>query len=178
VEDIFQRYLGRGAEPAAVDYWSDFMVQRKSETDFHVAVLTSDEYRTLVGGADEQYVESLYLDILHRPADPTGEADWLEILGRTNGAAEVVTGLLNAPESYTKVSDAAYTRYFGQLLAESDGIVTATSIGSWLSTELSGMSAGQSVFDAVANNLANTSTSAFKEFREEFIDHLQESLDG
>ena len=42
-------------------------------------------------------------------------------------------------------------------------------IGSALSTAVSGLDADQSAIDVIGNNLANISTTSYKEFRNEFV---------
>jgi hypothetical protein len=60
--------------------------------------------------------------------------------------------------------------------SESDGPVAT--LGSALSTALSGLDIYQSAIDVVANNLANISTTAYKQFRSEFVNNFYNTLDG
>ncbi|MFO0948886.1 MAG: flagellar hook-basal body complex protein [Planctomycetota bacterium] len=49
-------------------------------------------------------------------------------------------------------------------------------LGSALSTALSGLNANQSALDVIGNNLANTNTTSFKAFRNEFVNNFYNTL--
>jgi hypothetical protein len=178
VEAVYQRYLGRAAEADAVAYWTDF-IGAQDETAFHIAILTSAEYRT-AAGSDAQYIQSLYADLLNRTADSAEESYWLATLGNADGATQVASGVLNSVESCVRMLEASYVQYHEMIFLSSAAASSevggpVATLGSALSTALSGLDTYQSSIDVVANNLANISTTAYKQFRSEFFDDLQDA---
>jgi ELWxxDGT repeat protein len=143
VEAVYQQYLGRSADSGAIPYWAAFIDER-SELDFQLAILTSDEYRN-AAGSDAQYIQALYQDILGRPADSGGETFWLDVLDGPNGPAQVVMGLLTSRESYASLLDDAYLQFLGRH-------VDPASETYWLDQ----LSSGEITFDGLYAKIVNS----------------------
>ena len=88
IESTFNQFLGRGAESAAVSFWSTQMADGLTDAQFAASVLGSPEAFTHNGANDKQLLDAFYLTLLDRSGEPSGEDFWLEQLnaGSSNGA--------------------------------------------------------------------------------------------
>ena len=96
--------------------------------------LDSAEY---LGKGDKYFVDHMYLSLLGRPFDGTGEAHWLDVLGDdpsgnpTHAASltheQVIRGFLYSRESLTRLVE-GYYQIFLRRLAEPTGL------SSWLAS--------------------------------------------
>ena len=88
VQSTYNQFLGRGAESAAVSFWSTQMADGLTDAQFAASVLGSPEAFTHNGANDQQLLDAFYLTLLDRSGEPSGENFWLEQLGAgsSNGA--------------------------------------------------------------------------------------------
>ena len=88
IQSAYKQFLDRGAESAAVSFWSTQMAGGLTDAQFAAAVLGSAEAFTHNGGNDKQLLDAFYLTLLDRAGEPAGEDFWLEQLtgGSSNGA--------------------------------------------------------------------------------------------
>ena len=69
VQTMFQRYLGRSAEPAAASSFSVFLMRGGTVEEETALILGSPEYFQNHGGTDSKFADGLYHDLLGRPVD-------------------------------------------------------------------------------------------------------------
>jgi streptogramin lyase len=63
------------------------------------------------GTPDARFVSQVYLDLLHRPAEPIGLAFWSSALSQGALRADIVQGIEGSPEYRTVVVQDLYTRF-------------------------------------------------------------------
>ncbi len=80
---------------------------RRGRTRLRLELL---EDRTLPSTVNQAFVGQVYQDLLGRPADPTGLAEWTVALDEGESRAAVVTGIITAPslEFYAQQIQQAY----------------------------------------------------------------------
>jgi hypothetical protein len=111
VDNIYQTYLNRPADAAGRAFWVNALLTGETEANVIVAFVTSAEY-TAMNPTDSDYVSALYQDVLGRPADSAGLADWLQLLQLgVEGRAQVALSFLNSPEAYLNDVNYDYTTF-------------------------------------------------------------------
>jgi virginiamycin B lyase len=65
---------------------------------------------TVNGTANQRYVSQLYLDLLHRPVDPIGLANWATMLDQGVERFRIVWGIISSPEYHNLVIQDLYHR--------------------------------------------------------------------
>jgi hypothetical protein len=76
VDELYQRVLGRPADPAAKAYWADRLTSGTAESTFASFVYGSPELYGRAGGTPTGYVALLYRDVLGREPDAAGADYW------------------------------------------------------------------------------------------------------
>jgi autotransporter-associated beta strand protein len=136
VDNIYQTYLKRSADAAGRAFWVNALLNGESEANVIVAFVTSAEY-TAMHPSDSDYVSGLYQDVLGRPADAAGLANWLQMMQFSfKSRAQVALSFLSSPEAYLDAVNYDYTHFLkrspdaaGQqtaLAALQNGTVTPT----------------------------------------------------
>jgi hypothetical protein len=133
VSDFYFTLLNRAPDPEGLQAWVQ-QLEGGAMTEEQVAFnfLDSAEY---LGKGDKYFVDHMYLSLLGRPFDGTGEAQWLDVLGDdpsgnpTHAASltheQVIRGFLYSEESLTRLVE-GYYQIFLRRLAEPTGL------SSWL----------------------------------------------
>ena len=82
VQTIYVAYYGRPGDPGGVDYWATRLDNRGNLDAIIDAFGDSEEYVNNYGGLEsEELVETLFLQILGRGADPEGLQFYTGLLG-------------------------------------------------------------------------------------------------
>lgn len=113
VDEAFQRYLGRGVDPAGLAYWAE-QLRRISIPQLHARLLASPEVFRKAGGTNAGYVAALYPLVHGRAVDPSGLAFWTGRLDRGQSRASVATAQLTSRESARRTVVAAYDDLLGR----------------------------------------------------------------
>ena len=99
VEDFYEKYLGRLADPQGLAVWEAFLGNGGAMLQLEAKILGSPEYFAGHGRSTNQgLVDAIYTDLLGRSPDPTGSLFFNKYLasgGSHVGLAELV---LNSPE--------------------------------------------------------------------------------
>jgi hypothetical protein len=64
---------------------------------------------------NQKWVSQVYLDLLHRPVDPSGLANWSGLVDQGVSRTQVVLDIEASPEYLTDVVENLYQRYLGRL---------------------------------------------------------------
>lgn len=119
VNSVYQVFLGRPAEPAALAFWTNKMGNPGSpgghtgsadEKYVLAAILGSDEFYQDAGGTPQAWINALYEDLLGRAAEGGGLTFWQnELAVRDAGDRDgVVRDFLTSPEAVHDLLDAYY----------------------------------------------------------------------
>lgn len=118
IDSYYQLYLGRAADPVGRQAWVSQLVGGDSEEAVIAGFVSSAEYQS-VHPLPQPFVDSLYADLLNRPADPAGEAAWTQALATTS-PFQVAQGFIESHERHVGVVDDAYFEYLGRVPAASE----------------------------------------------------------
>ena len=69
---------------------------------------------SVTGTPNQRYVSQLYLDLLHRPADPAGLAGWVSMLDNGTERVQIVLGIENSSEYHNIIVQGLYHRFLGR----------------------------------------------------------------
>lgn len=112
IADAYLSFLHRTVDPAGASYWLAALNAGLSDEGLYAGILSTPEYfagRAL--GTNDGYIESLYQDLLGRPADPDAKAFWLAQLGGGTTRGGMATALLGGAEYRTRLVSGWYQRY-------------------------------------------------------------------
>jgi HEAT repeat protein len=85
VQSLYQRILGRPAEPAGLQYWVTVLQQGQSPADVQTAILGGQEFYEHHGSTPRTFIRGLYAEILGREATPQEVEARLATLNQYNG---------------------------------------------------------------------------------------------
>ncbi len=106
---FYQNTLGRDPDINGLAYWTgQIWAGKQSVAQVAAAIYASNEWYQAVGGTDEAWVHNLYVRILHRSPDTSGEGYWAS---RTVSDGRLVVALVfyQSNESLRTRTDALYT---------------------------------------------------------------------
>jgi streptogramin lyase len=69
---------------------------------------------SVTGTPNQRYVSQLYLDLLHRPADPNGLAGWVSMLDNGTERFQIVLGIENGAEYHNLEVQNLYSRFLNR----------------------------------------------------------------
>lgn len=93
VNALYQRFLGRSADPAGLAYWTSVLEEGGSRTTVVSAIGDSPE-------AIQQLVTGQYEEILGRPPDSEGLTYWSDVASRSPNGFEPAVGLYGSSEFF------------------------------------------------------------------------------
>jgi hypothetical protein len=96
VDGLYHRFLGRDADPARLAALVAFLQTGGTLEGVSRALLASTEYQSRFP-TDSSFVQSLYLNLLHRIASSTDVGAWVAVLPQL-GRASVAQAFLSSPE--------------------------------------------------------------------------------
>ncbi|MGF1502727.1 MAG: DUF4214 domain-containing protein [Paracoccaceae bacterium] len=79
-------------------FWSDVLVEGATRQEVANAFATSPEFIARFGDSDEAFVDTLYLNVLGRPADEMGAEFWLGALEDGASRGDVLRSFSESPE--------------------------------------------------------------------------------
>jgi hypothetical protein len=111
----YQRYLGRAPDVKGLAYWVD-QLQNQGLTDerLEAGFIGSPEYFARAGGTNKAWIDTMYQNLLGRPADATGESYWLGQLAAGVSRAQVAYGFAAGPERESQRITDDYMHYLGR----------------------------------------------------------------
>ena len=139
ITDLFQRVLDREPDAEGMAYWLEVLASGSSVETVGVYFYGSDEYYSSYS-TPEDYVASLYRDLLHREPEPDGLVYWAGKIRAGMHPAGVAQGFYASIESrrdrvtrlYRSIlgrdPDAAGREYWAERLAYTDDIVLAVDL--------------------------------------------------
>ncbi len=128
IDDFYVTLLGRKADAAGVSYWVSQLQSGVREEQIAFDFLNSPEY---LGKGDKYFVDSMYLSLLGRSFDASGEGYWLGQLGDDASGnpshpaslthAQVINDFLFSEESLDRLVE-GYYEVFLQRQADPGGL--------------------------------------------------------
>lgn len=99
IRDLYVDVLGRTADDGGLANWLKAVRGGYRLEDVASGFFGSAEYFRSVGQSDETFVQSLYQEVLGRPAEPSGLASWKRRLDSGWSRTRVASGFYGSPES-------------------------------------------------------------------------------
>jgi type VI secretion system secreted protein VgrG len=128
VDGWYQQYLGRPAQGGEEMGWVSLLVQGRSETDVLGGILASGEFAQRSGQSNEQFVRTLYSDLLQRTASDAEVQVWVQSVAAV-GRQAVADSFLNSREFRADAISALYTDLLGRQPDQ-------PGLNSWMSSSL------------------------------------------
>jgi parallel beta-helix repeat protein len=123
VEGIYHTYLHRDPEPASLAGFVTFLGNGGTDEQVESFIVRSPEYfQVRGGGTNRGFINALYMDALHRPADPNALASFDVFLTVQGGTRAQVADLIFASPEYKGVLVAGYYEQFMRRMADSAGL--------------------------------------------------------
>lgn len=183
VQQLYIGYLGRAADKAGLDFWTNAVATGVSTLESVATGFTlSNEYKAAFGGlTNDALVEKVYTSVLGRASDTAGKAFWVDALAKGTVTADKLVatfiGALSAPDqtiinnktfvaqTYTDTVTGTNFSTAGaaQAIAKVDGTPAsvATAIAAISNGTLDGQVPGVNAINALAS--AQTEVTAFEE---------------
>lgn len=121
INQLYRKILGRDADAAGRSYWLSQVERGLHIEEIAAQFYGSDEYFRAAGSTNRGYVESLYDDLLGRPADAEGRDHWANQLDARRITRQAVAGSFYASiESRTDRVDRLFHQILGRT-ADADG---------------------------------------------------------
>lgn len=128
IKPTYLSLLGRAADAAGLQYWTTQMLAGLTDQQLEAGFIASDEFYQNAGGTDLDWVDSVYLKLLGRPADQNGATYWtgqLATLEKTESdvlaRSQVAVQISSSPENNTNLINDDYMHYLGRA-ADSGGL--------------------------------------------------------
>jgi autotransporter-associated beta strand protein len=111
VQQLYQRLLRRAADPAGLTGGVSFLAAGGTSTQLEAVILASPEYfQTRGGGTNLGFLQAVYLDVLGRAIDPSGQQTFTQALNAGMSRLLVAQAILNSQEAVTDMVQALYLR--------------------------------------------------------------------
>jgi SpoIID/LytB domain protein len=129
VDQLYQRVFGRAADPAGRAYWVGILAGGARLEDIALWFYGGDEYWAQHGGTATGFVNALYQDLLHRPADTPGRTYWVgQLQSGSLGRVGVTAGFYASIESRR---DRVFRLYQRILLRSPDNVAPSFGWDHW-----------------------------------------------
>jgi type VI secretion system secreted protein VgrG len=128
VDSWYQQYLGRPAQGGEEMGWANLLVQGRSEADVLSGILDSSEFAQRSGQSNEQFVRTLYSDLLKRTASDAEVQVWVQSIAAA-GRQAVAEDFLNSREFRADAVSAFYMDLLGRQADQ-------TGFNGWMSSNL------------------------------------------
>jgi len=98
VNDFYQQYLGRPADPGSLRTWVGLMQGGMTPETVAADLVGSAEYGTHSGGTTSSFLASAYQNLLGHPIDPGSAASWTTYMNAGHSATAVAQLIINSDE--------------------------------------------------------------------------------
>lgn len=127
VDQDYAEFLHRSASDAERSHWTALLMAGISETDIAQAFLNSPEFLSAEPDTGS-FIQSLFQDVLGRPADAGAVAALAGLLDRGIGRAEVADLVLNSLERDADVVEGYYQQFLGRGASDAERLGWANAI--------------------------------------------------
>jgi Domain of unknown function (DUF4214) len=138
VTEDYLQLLHRTPSHGEVSSWVSLMKNGLTDEQLLAGFTSSMEYYQQAGGTDQAWIDALYLDVLGRAADATGEAAWLNVLASGSSRFRIAYGFAASVEHESIVIAGDYQRILGRAASPSE-------IAGWVGNMQEGVSDEQLV---------------------------------
>ena len=109
IEGLFESYLQRRPEAAALAAFNVFLKNGGSDEEAAAIIAGSDEYfATRGGGTNDGFLNALFEDVLHRPIDPQAKAAFEQDLANGATRSKIAAVVFASSEYHADLVDNLY----------------------------------------------------------------------
>jgi Domain of unknown function (DUF4214) len=125
----YQLYLGRAPDAAGLTFWTKALLAGASDEKFEARLVSSPEYLASHGATMEDWIDSIYQDVLGRSATTDEVANFIQLLDGGDSHFDVALQLTRSSEHEQDL----ITSYYQQFLQRT---ASATDIDYWVNSIL------------------------------------------
>ncbi len=115
VRGLYRKFLRREAEQGGLDAFVAFLNSGGTVEAATASIVGSQEYFDGPGGGTNTgFLSALYLDVLGRPIDPSGQSAFLGLLTSGTSRSQVATVILASTEYFQVLVNGFYLRFLGR----------------------------------------------------------------
>src|SRR5262249_16937197 len=120
VQDFYQKFLGRSADPVGLNNSILWLGTGHSMMDLRKTIVSSPEYFQGHGkGSNQEFAKALYQDGLGRPIDPVGTAGAAPALDNGMSRAQLADQVFRSPEGLQVVIQSFYDQILHRTVDDS-----------------------------------------------------------
>ncbi len=124
VQNIYQTFLRRSADAGGLTTFVNLLNSGGTIEQVQSLIIGSDEYfQTQGGGTNDGFLAALYLDVLGRPIDPTGQATFSQALASGTTRDQVALAILTSGEFRQLLVNGFFLQFLGRA-ADPTGLST------------------------------------------------------
>jgi hypothetical protein len=99
VRAVYRQFLRREPDGSGLSYWVTLLGGGSTKEEVAAQITGSPEYvQVWGGGSNAGFLSRLYLDVLHRPIDLSGQEGWGRALASGASHAEVARAIFSSDE--------------------------------------------------------------------------------
>jgi hypothetical protein len=154
VNSLYQNVLRRPAEASGLQAWLSYLSAGHSLDDVRANLFGSDEYLVNVAGLSlATLISDLYVDILHRPAEPGGQLAWQWAVELGASRADVSRAIMHSAEGAHQTITQAFVTNLNRLPEEQaiDFFTTRIAGGASYETINAAVLGSQEFFEHLSN---------------------------
>ena len=125
IQSDYQRFLGRAADSQGLLGWTQAMRAGLTDQQLEAGFAASQEFYTLSGGTDLDWVDAMYQQLLGRAADRAGESVWVQALAQGIPRAAIAYDFAASPEREQARVQSDYQHFLGRTASDAE-------IASWV----------------------------------------------
>lgn len=112
IDQYYQTFLGRTADPAGKAYWLNAFTQSwGTEKNVIATFVTSDEFSNRLHSSNTDYIDALYTDLDLRSADPSGLSSWQTALQNGETRLQAAFAFIDGKEASGQLVDGYYSDF-------------------------------------------------------------------
>jgi hypothetical protein len=117
INDMYQLYLDSNADVGGLNFWTSVITNGGTYEAVAAGILGSPAYFSISGGTNLSFVQALYVDVLGREVDASGQAYFLSRLANGATREEVAAEILASEEAKTVEVNYLYDLFLDEDLA-------------------------------------------------------------
>jgi streptogramin lyase len=114
VIQCYLKYLHRAPAVQEVNGWVSLLQQNLTDEQLEAGFIGSAEFYVRSGNTDKSWIDAMYVSLLGRPADPVGEAAWLQVLASGGDRATIAFDFAASGEREAMRVQYDYVTYLGR----------------------------------------------------------------
>jgi hypothetical protein len=120
INAAYHRVLGRAADPSGIQTFTAKLKAGMTDEQLEATLATTAEFFGKGAGTTPQWLDSLYLHVLGRPGDASGEAHWLQLLNSGLSPSTLALTFATSAERESQRIQGYYQQFLGRVASSSE----------------------------------------------------------